>query len=151
MAYILQQLLTRSAASFPEKMAVWARKRSLTYRELDERSNQLAHLLRQRGVKKGDRVGIFFPKCVESVVCMFGVLKAGGVYVPLDPQAPVERDRLHHRKLRHSRAADEQRTPRGAYRRHDRRTRLLRDDRRLGLERCGQQDCAVGDAGRFSC
>lgn len=91
MAYILQQLLTRSAAKYPEKMAVWARKRSLTYRELDERSTQLAHLLRQRGLKKGDRVGLFFPKCVESLVCMFGVLKAGGVYVPLDPQAPAER------------------------------------------------------------
>ncbi len=91
MAYILQQLLTRSAALYPENLAVWARKRTLTYRELDERSTQLAHLLRQRGLKKGDRVGIFFPKCVESLVCMFGVLKAGGVYVPLDPQAPADR------------------------------------------------------------
>jgi amino acid adenylation domain-containing protein len=90
-AYILQQLLTRSAAKYPEKPAVWARKRSLSYRELDERSTQLAHLLRQRGLKKGDRVGLFFPKCVESVVCMFGVLKAGGVYVPLDPQQPADR------------------------------------------------------------
>ena len=91
MSYILQQLLTRSAALYPEKVAVWARGRSLTYRELEERSNQLAHLLRNRGVKKGDRIGLFFPKCVESLVCMFGVLKAGGVYVPLDPQAPADR------------------------------------------------------------
>jgi amino acid adenylation domain-containing protein len=91
LAYILQQLLTRSAARYPEKPAVWARNRSLSYRELDERSTQLAHLLRHRGFKKGDRVGIFFPKCVESLVCMFGVLKAGGVYVPLDPQAPADR------------------------------------------------------------
>ena len=91
MAYILQQLLTRSASRYPEKTAVSARQRSLTYRELDERSTQLAHLLQQRGLKKGDRVGIFFPKSVESLVCMFGVLKAGGVYVPLDPQAPAER------------------------------------------------------------
>jgi amino acid adenylation domain-containing protein len=90
-AYLLQQLLTRSAAASPDKMAVWARKRSLTYRELDERSTQLAHLLQRRGLKKGDRVGIFFPKCVESLVCMFGVLKAGGVYIPLDPQAPADR------------------------------------------------------------
>jgi amino acid adenylation domain-containing protein len=90
-AYLLQQLLTRSAAAYPEKVAVTARKRSLTYRELEERSTQLAHLLVGRGLKKGDRVGIFFPKCVESVVCMFGVLKAGGVYVPLDPQAPSDR------------------------------------------------------------
>jgi len=91
MSYILQQLLTRSAALYPTKVAVWARGHSLTYGELEERSNQLAHLLRARGVKKGDRVGLFFPKCVESLVCMFGVLKAGGVYVPLDPQAPADR------------------------------------------------------------
>jgi len=91
MAYILQQLLSKSAARFPEKMAVWARGKSITYRELDERSNQLAHLLVQSGVRKGDRVGLFFPKSVESIVSMFAVLKAGGVYVPLDPQAPVDR------------------------------------------------------------
>ena len=91
MAYTLQQLLTHSAARFPEKEAVWARGRSITYGELDARANQLAHLLQQCGVKKGDRVGLFFPKCVESVICMFAVLKAGGVYVPLDPQAPVDR------------------------------------------------------------
>jgi amino acid adenylation domain-containing protein len=91
MAYILQQLLQKSAARYPEKLAVWARGRSLTYRELDQRSNQLAHLLRQRGVRKGDRVGIYFPKCVESLVAMLGVVKAGGVYVPLDPQAPADR------------------------------------------------------------
>ncbi len=91
MAYVLQQLLTKSAKAYPDKPAVWARGRSITYRELDERSNQLAHLLRQRGIQKGDRVGLFFPKCVESIVSMLGVLKAGGVYVPLDPQAPADR------------------------------------------------------------
>ena len=91
MAYVLQQLLTKSAKAYPEKPAVWARGRSITYRELDERSNQMAHLLRKQGIKKGDRVGLFFPKCVESVISMLGVLKAGGVYVPLDPQAPADR------------------------------------------------------------
>jgi amino acid adenylation domain-containing protein len=91
MAYILQQLLSDSACLYPAKTAVSARGRSLSYRELEERSNQLAHLLLQRGVKKGDRIGLFFPKCVESLVCMLGALKAGAVYVPLDPQAPAER------------------------------------------------------------
>jgi amino acid adenylation domain-containing protein len=91
MAYILQELLTKSASRYPEKTVVCARGRSLTYRELDERSNQLAHLLRQKGIKKGDRVGLFFPKAVESLVCMLGALKAGAVYVPLDPQAPPDR------------------------------------------------------------
>lgn len=91
MAYILQQLLSHSAERFPEKTAVWARGRSISYRELEEQSNQLAHLLKTCGVKKGDRVGLFFPKSVESIISMFAVIKAGGVYVPLDPQAPVDR------------------------------------------------------------
>jgi amino acid adenylation domain-containing protein len=91
MAHLLQQLLSRSAKAYPEKPAVWARGKSITYRELDERSNQLAHLLREKGINKGDRVGMFFPKCVESIISMLGVLKAGGVYVPLDPQAPPDR------------------------------------------------------------
>ncbi|HWO37298.1 MAG TPA: AMP-binding protein, partial [Candidatus Acidoferrum sp.] len=91
MAYILQQLLSSSASRYPDKIAVSARGRSLSYRELEERSNQLAHLLRERGVAKGDRVGLFFPKCVESLVCMLGALKAGAAYVPLDPQAPADR------------------------------------------------------------
>ena len=91
MAYVLQQLLSKSARLYPDKTAVWARGTSITYRELEERSNQLAHLLRKQGVQKGDRVGLFFPKCVESIISMLGVLKAGGVYVPLDPQAPADR------------------------------------------------------------
>jgi amino acid adenylation domain-containing protein len=91
MAYILQQLLKKSAALYPGKTAVWARGRSITYRELEEKSNRLAHLLQQHGVRKGDRVGLYFPKAVESIISMFGVLKAGGVYVPLDPQAPADR------------------------------------------------------------
>ncbi|HEV2378388.1 MAG TPA: amino acid adenylation domain-containing protein [Terriglobia bacterium] len=91
MAYLLNQLLTRSAERYPERPAISARGRSLTYCELEQRSNQLAHLIRDRGVRKGDRVGLFFPKAVESVAAMFGVLKAGGVYAALDPGAPADR------------------------------------------------------------
>jgi len=91
MAYLLQQLLAKSAQAYPEKAAVWARGQSITYRELEERSNQLAFLLQEKGIRKGDRVGLFFPKSVESIISMLGVLKAGGVYVPLDPQAPTDR------------------------------------------------------------
>jgi amino acid adenylation domain-containing protein len=91
LAYVLQQLLSASAKRYPEKPVVCARGKALTYRELDEHSNQLAQLLLARGLKKGDRVGLYFPKSVESLAAMFGVLKAGGVYVPLDPQAPAER------------------------------------------------------------
>jgi amino acid adenylation domain-containing protein len=91
MPYLLQQLLSKPVKQSPEKVAVWARGSSLTYRQLEEQSNQLARLLKARGIRKGDRVGLYFPKAVESVVSMLGILKAGAVYVPLDPQAPVSR------------------------------------------------------------
>lgn len=91
MSYLLQQLLTESAGRFAGKPAVLARGRSLTYGELDLLSNQVARLLRERGVRKGDRIGIYFPKAVESLAAMLGVLKAGGVYVPVDPHAPAQR------------------------------------------------------------
>ena len=91
MAYLLQQLVTDSVHRHPDKPAVRARGCSLTYGELDRRSSQLARLLREHGVERGDRVGLFFPKTVESVVAMLGVLKAGAVYVPLDPHAPAHR------------------------------------------------------------
>ena len=70
MASLLQQLLDVSADRHPDKPAVRARERSLTYAELHARSSQLAHLLRAQGVARGDRVGLFFPKAVESVVAM---------------------------------------------------------------------------------
>jgi len=91
MPYVLQQLLSQSAKLHPDKLAISARGKGLTYRELEERSNQLAHFLRQRGINKGDRIGIYSPKRAELVAGMLGVVKAGGVYVPLDPQAPVDR------------------------------------------------------------
>lgn len=64
---------------------------SLTYRELDARSNQLAHHLRSLGVGRGDRVGIYMERSLELVVALLGVLKAGGAYLPLDPSYPAER------------------------------------------------------------
>jgi amino acid adenylation domain-containing protein len=91
MAYLLQQLLDASAERYPDKPAIHARGRSLTYAALRARASQLGHLLRERGVQRGDRVGILFPKAVESVIAMLGVLEAGAVYVPLDPHAPARR------------------------------------------------------------
>jgi amino acid adenylation domain-containing protein len=91
MNFLLQHLVTRSASRSPGQTAVWARGESLNYQDLEQRSNQLACLLREQGVRKGDRVGIYFSKSVASVIGMLGVLKAGGVYVPLDPAAPAQR------------------------------------------------------------
>lgn len=63
----------------------------LTYTELAEISGKLAATLVEHGVNHGDRVGIDLPKSVRAVVSVFGVLKAGGVYVPIDPSAPPRR------------------------------------------------------------
>lgn len=91
MAFLLSQLLTRSAAKNRSKEALDGNQRSLTYGELDELSNRLARSLRHRGVKRGDRVAIYLDKSIEAVVSIFAVLKADATYVPLDPGAPVPR------------------------------------------------------------
>ncbi len=64
---------------------------SLSYLELATRTNQLACQLIDLGIKKGDRVGIYMPKSIETPAALFGIMKAGAAYVPLDPSAPVER------------------------------------------------------------
>jgi amino acid adenylation domain-containing protein len=89
--YVLHQLLRTAAETRPEQPAVVDGSRSLTYAELEGRSNRLAHLLREVGVERGARVGLYLEKSAESIVAIYGVLKAGAVYVPLDPQAPVGR------------------------------------------------------------
>ena len=91
MAYLLQHLLTESARRTPRLPAVASGKRLLTYHELDRLSNQVARALLARGVAPGDRVGILAPKSAASVVAVFGVLKAGACYVPLDPRSPAAR------------------------------------------------------------
>lgn len=63
----------------------------MTYSELEADSNRLARLLVRNGVEPKDRVGLLLGKSMESIVCLFGVLKAGAVYVPIDPAAPVSR------------------------------------------------------------
>jgi long-chain acyl-CoA synthetase len=91
MAYLLQHLLTDSAARRPDRQAVAAGGRSLTYSELDRLSNQVARTLIAQGVAQGDRVGVLALKSAASVVGIFGALKAGACYVPLDPGAPAGR------------------------------------------------------------
>jgi non-ribosomal peptide synthetase component F len=90
-AYLLQHLLTDSAARASGQPAVAVGERFLTYAELDRLSNQVARALLAQGVAPGDRVGILAPKSAASVVALFGVLKAGACYVPLDPKSPARR------------------------------------------------------------
>lgn len=91
MAFLLQHLLEESAVRFPDKEAVRFNGETLTYRQLDMVTNQVARALSEAGVRRGDRVGIYVHKSPASVISVFGIMKAGGVYVPLDPNAPAKR------------------------------------------------------------
>jgi amino acid adenylation domain-containing protein len=85
------EAFTRQAAATPDAVAIVAGSRSMTYAELDRRSNQLAHHLRACGVGPEVFVIVAAERGVELVLGLLGVLKAGGVYVPLDPGYPEQR------------------------------------------------------------
>ena len=91
MAYLLHHFLQGSALRNPDKTAAISGEQKLTYRELDTLTDQLANILRARGVVPGDRVGIYVSKSLASLVSVFAILKTGACYVPLDPGAPPQR------------------------------------------------------------
>ncbi|MGA5540200.1 amino acid adenylation domain-containing protein, partial [Mycolicibacterium nivoides] len=85
------ELFAAQVARAPEATAVTFEGRSMTYRELDEASNQLAHRLSAGGVGPGQYVALLFSRCAEAIVSIVGVLKTGAAYVPIDPMHPDER------------------------------------------------------------
>jgi L-proline---[L-prolyl-carrier protein] ligase len=88
---LVHDLPARAATRFPERTAVVDGDRSVTYAELDATANRVAHLLAAHGARHGDRVGLYLEKSLEAVVGIYGILKAGATYVPLDPAAPPAR------------------------------------------------------------
>ncbi|QSY09232.1 amino acid adenylation domain-containing protein [Burkholderia pseudomallei] len=87
----LHELFERQAARAPDAIAVIQDERALTYAELNRCANRLAHYLRARGVRGGDRVALYARRSPELLIGMLATLKAGGAYVPLDPGYPAER------------------------------------------------------------
>jgi non-ribosomal peptide synthetase component F len=87
----IHELFQAQAARTPGAVAVRFEEESLTYRELNERANRLAHHLRGLGVGPEVRVGVLMERSLEMVVALLAVLKAGGAYVPLDPAYPADR------------------------------------------------------------
>ncbi|MEP7121093.1 MAG: non-ribosomal peptide synthase/polyketide synthase [Byssovorax sp.] len=88
---LIPDLLEAQAAATPEAIALVFEGISLTYRELDRRTNQLARALVKRGVGPEVLVGVCLERSIELVVALHAVLKAGGAYVPLDPEYPKDR------------------------------------------------------------
>ena len=94
MIFLLSDAITSAAEQYPDQDAIVCRKEKLTYGQLEQRSNQLARVLMEEGVRRGDRVGIYLDKSLESAIAIYGIMKAGAAYVPLDPSAPLAR--LHY-------------------------------------------------------
>lgn len=91
MNYLLTHAIDRAARQAPDHEAVRFGGAGLTYAALARRSNGLARTLVGLGVNRGDRVGIYMNKSLESAVAIYGIMKAGAAYVPLDPFAPAAR------------------------------------------------------------
>ncbi len=87
----IQQLFEAQVECTPDTPAVVFENQSVTYRELNERANQLAHRLRACEVGAASLVGICVERSLEMIVGVLGILKAGAAYVPLDPNYPRER------------------------------------------------------------
>jgi non-ribosomal peptide synthetase component F len=87
----LHELFEQQAARVPDRVAVRCGEIALTYRELNEQTNQLAHYLRRQGVGPDRPVGLCLEKSAETMVAVLGILKAGGAYVPLNPDNPPAR------------------------------------------------------------
>jgi amino acid adenylation domain-containing protein len=87
----LHQLFEQQVAVAPASVAVLSGAQELSYGELNERANQLAHYLRDLGVGAESLVGVCLGRSAEMVVALLGIMKAGGAYLPLDPEYPAER------------------------------------------------------------
>ena len=87
----IQELFEEEVKKIPENIAVKFEDKKLTYRELNEKSNSLARVLRSKGVKANSIVGIMVDRSLEMIIGMMGILKAGGAYLPIDPSYPKQR------------------------------------------------------------
>ena len=82
---LLHEFLEESSNRYPQKIALVQKEERWTYREIDEQANQVARFLRNQGIQRGDRVAIFLDNSVESVISLFGILKADAVFLMLSP------------------------------------------------------------------
>jgi len=90
----LHELFETTCNNFPNNTAITYNDDYLTYQELNEKANRLAHQLIELGIKPDDLVGIYLNRSPHIVISILGVLKAGSAYVPIDPSSPIERVRF---------------------------------------------------------
>lgn len=87
----LESFLEHSAARSPDKVALICGSRRLTYAEIDAACNRLAHGLIEQGVQRGDRVAVYLDNSVEAALSIFAILKAGAVFLMVNPTTKVEK------------------------------------------------------------
>ena len=87
----IHEWVEAQTAKTPDAVALSFKDQSMTYRELNENANRLAHYLRRHGVGPDAMVGLYVERSLEMVIGILGILKAGGAYVPMDPAYPPER------------------------------------------------------------
>ena len=90
----VHELIADQAKTTPDATAVIFEDTTLSYRELDQRANQLTNYLLEKGVQSGDRVALCLERSAELVITLLAILKTGATYVPLDPTYPAERLRF---------------------------------------------------------
>jgi amino acid adenylation domain-containing protein len=90
-AFVLHQYLEEAARRRPDHPAVVMGETTATYAEVDALAGRVAGALAAAGVTRGDRVALFAPKSVEAIAAIYGVMKAGAAYVPIDPSSPALR------------------------------------------------------------
>ncbi|HZR42433.1 MAG TPA: amino acid adenylation domain-containing protein, partial [Ktedonobacteraceae bacterium] len=87
----IQALFEEQVSRTPYSLALVSAEGTLTYEQLNQRANQLAHYLRQQGIEPEALVGLCMERSAELIIAILGILKAGGAYLPLDPSYPKER------------------------------------------------------------
>ncbi len=84
----IYELFEGQVAKTPDRLAVIFDNKRLTYRELNERANQLARVIRNYGIEANQIVGLIAERSLEMIVGILGIMKAGGAYLPIDPEYP---------------------------------------------------------------
>ncbi|RRB02256.1 polyketide synthase [Larkinella rosea] len=90
-ALLLHQLVEQQATKTPESIAILDSSSAISFAELNNRSSQLAHFLRLKGVQKEQFIGIYLDRSAEMITAVLAILKAGCAFVPIDPAYPAER------------------------------------------------------------
>jgi long-chain acyl-CoA synthetase len=87
----VESFLERSAQRYPDKIALICGGRRLSYKEVDENVNKLAHSIRNEGIAPGDRVAVYLENSVEAVIAIFAILKAGAVFLVINPTTKADK------------------------------------------------------------